>query len=52
MRLATAPREELDFAGGPATIMYRAKVVNVDVEEGIISLDIGEEIKSDLVVSR
>jgi salicylate hydroxylase len=52
LRLATAPSRDIGLTGGPARIRYVAKIVNVDVEEGIAFLDTGEEVKSDLVIGR
>jgi salicylate hydroxylase len=50
VRLATVPSEELGIRGKPATIRYDAKVVNVDVESGVVTLANGETIESDLVI--
>ena len=52
LRPAIAPREELGFAREPVPITYRARVVSVNAEEGIVTLDTREEIRSDLMVGR
>lgn len=50
LRLASAPSEELGIRGQPAVIRYGEKVVDIDVESGIVTLESGEKIESDLVV--
>jgi salicylate hydroxylase len=39
LRLATGPSEELGMKGIPAKIQYGAKVVDIDVETGTVTLD-------------
>ncbi|CZR56774.1 related to salicylate 1-monooxygenase [Phialocephala subalpina] len=51
LRLASAPSEELGIKGQPAVIRYGEKVVDIDVESGIVTLESGEKIESDLVVA-
>lgn len=50
LRLASAPSEELGIKGQPAVIRYGEKVVDIDVESGVVTLETGEQIESDLVV--
>lgn len=52
LRVAMAPSEELGIKGEPAIIRYGEKVVDVDVEAGLVTLASGEKIESDLVVGK
>lgn len=49
-RLATASSAELKVDGSPATVRYGTKVLDVDVHEGILSLDNGETVQADLII--
>jgi salicylate hydroxylase len=52
MRLATAPSAELGISGSPAKIVYDTKVINLDAEDGIITLSDGTTAKADVVVGK
>jgi salicylate hydroxylase len=50
MRLATAPSVELEIKGNPAHIVYDTKVVDLDAEEGRITLGDGTTAEADVVI--
>ncbi|KAJ0419705.1 hypothetical protein BJY00DRAFT_324237 [Aspergillus carlsbadensis] len=50
LRLATAESASLGIPGAPATVRWSSEVVSVDVEEGILLLASGEEIKADVLI--
>lgn len=50
MRLATAPSAELKIQGDPAHIVYDTKVVDLDAEEGRITLGDGTTAEADVVI--
>lgn len=52
LRLATAPSEELGIDGAPATIKWRADVVDVNMDSGDVRLGNGTVVPSDLVIGK
>ncbi|KAG6353399.1 hypothetical protein INS49_007481 [Diaporthe citri] len=50
LRLATAPSVELGIDGAPATIKWRADVVDVNTDSGDVELGNGTVVPSDLVI--
>ncbi|PVH85179.1 FAD binding domain protein [Cadophora sp. DSE1049] len=51
LRLATEDSEALGVNGKPAILRYNAKVVDVNVDDGVVFLESGEMIEADLVVA-
>ena len=52
IRLATAASADLGLQGNPAELRFGVRVVNVDTVRGVVTLDSGEEIESDLVIGK
>lgn len=52
MRLATAPSDELGLAGNRPTFMWGSKIVDIDVERGIVQAADGREAQGDLIVGK
>ncbi|OJJ71732.1 hypothetical protein ASPBRDRAFT_125517 [Aspergillus brasiliensis CBS 101740] len=50
-RLAAAPSAELKVQGSPAAVRYGTKVIDVDVDDGSLTLNNGEVVKADLIVA-
>ncbi|KAL3495040.1 hypothetical protein BJX62DRAFT_246391 [Aspergillus germanicus] len=50
-RLATAPSAELKLPGLPAAVRYGTRVIDVDVDEGSLTLENGEVAKADLIIA-
>lgn len=50
VRLATAPSAELGVVGEPAEIVYDTPVIDLDAENGAVTLIDGSEVKADLVI--
>ena len=50
VRLATAPSAELGIVGEPAEIVYDTPVIDLDAENGAVTLIDGSEVKADLVI--
>ncbi|KAJ6022817.1 hypothetical protein N7460_013212 [Penicillium canescens] len=51
LRLATASSDDLKIGGAPAIIRYGAEVVNVDVDQGVLTLASGEVITAHLIIA-
>lgn len=52
LRLATEDSQALAVDGKPAILRYNTKVVDVDVDDGVVFLDSGEKIEADLVIGK
>lgn len=52
LRLATAPSAELGIGGEPARIVFGKAVVDLDAEEGVITLSDGSTVDADVVVGK
>lgn len=50
MRLATAPSADLGIGGSPAKIIYNTGVVDLEPEEGIVTLVDGSKATADVVI--
>ncbi|KAF5856555.1 hypothetical protein ETB97_007206 [Aspergillus alliaceus] len=50
LRLATAPSEELGIQGSPAQMVYNTSVTDVNPEKGLVMLEDGSTVESDMVV--
>ena len=52
LRLATAPSAELGIGGEPARIVFGNAVVDLDTEEGVVTLGDGSTVAADFVIGK
>ena len=52
LRLATAPSVDLAIKGNPANVVFNATVVELDPEEGVITLSDGSTVAADVVIGK
>ncbi|KUJ19699.1 FAD/NAD(P)-binding domain-containing protein [Mollisia scopiformis] len=50
LRLATAPSAELDIEGDPAEMVFSTQVVDLEPEEGVVTLSDGSTAAADVVI--